>query len=268
MIFISTHNMLDRLQEAIKKRIDEIRFSRQRYVFSHDSIDHLSIAYSTIRLPKECKEVTVWYSQDLINLYKEILALYGKCTQSRDKSTSSRYIMGELTTLVNGWNTQKEVDSESISHLSAAVERIYTRMQQFNATFDKKYKYFLRKNTDSENFMDHVSMKLYRYTTEFPYHRFQNYFFKKDGVDDKKIRDAINTDLEYLERILNLMQILYSGYDKVGKGEEYEMYRMRQRQLIYIIKDFVNALELEIQFYEKILQILGTVIVFKVYPKK
>lgn len=266
---MATLNMMETLCSSVTKRIDQIKFSRQRYVMSRQHVkDNLSIEYTTIPLPKECKEVTLYYSKEIIDAYKKLMSTYYALEKQADSQARSPYIMSELDLYIRGWNSYKIITRQNIDYLSGMVERMTGRLRKFTESFDKLLANFHRLNTDSPVFPDSTNIKLYKYTNEFPYRRAYSYFFKNEKLNEDVLRKVIDDDMGYLDQLVELIHILYSGWDKIGKGESFDEYRFHQRVLIYTVRDFANALEMEIHLYEKFLSIGKEIISFKLYPKK
>lgn len=254
--------------ETVKTKLKNILASHPRYTLSTDAIHaQLSIEYTMIPLKKPCKFVDLYYSGDCVFAYKKMIQVYQRCIDN--KMLQMKNILDQLDLYVNGWSAGKEITTQNIKTLMTMVQYRQDLVKKLIYAFDELHKEFDRLNThDDTEMVDHCELALYKMTDQFPYRRAYKHFFKKDSVSDKLVQAHIETDMAVLEQLLSLMSILYTGWNRVGKGEEYETWRIRQRELISIIDTFSSVVEQDIELYERFTQLNETIITFKVYPKE
>lgn len=253
------------IQSAISK-IDSIKQNHGRFTLSGDVIkSNLSIDYSTIKLKKECKIVQLYYSGETIAAYRKMLNEYQKIID--DPNLKLDDIMNQINAYVNGWSTLKIISDQNLTMLDSMIARRHTKLQNYHASMNDLMDDFQSKNKEVVEMVDRITIPLYKYTTEFPYRRAYAYFFKKQRVHESLVQGHIEDDIQYLDDLINKLNILYAGWEKSGKDEAFERYREIQRRLILSIQSFADVLELDITLYEKMIALNETVINFKVYPK-
>jgi hypothetical protein len=258
-------NLLGAMYQAALSKVNAIRISCQRFTLSADAVDHLSIDYTTIPMKKECNQAVVYYSGETIAAYRKLLNLY-------DKITNDQYVgmteVGDLvTTYISGWSSLKIITDQNIAQLDAMIERRRTKLTQYHTLFDQGMSAFNVKNEAIVEMVDHINVPLYHYTTEFPYRKAYAHFYKRQRVNEKLVQTHINNDIDLLDQLADLLGLLYAGWEKSGKGEDYERYRDLQRRLIVTTQNLADVLELDITLYEKFTRLNETVINFKIYPK-
>lgn len=251
----------------LKSRILGIKANHGKYTLTTNVLDeNISIAYSTLPLKIPCKTVDVYYSGECLYTYKQLLGLYGKVTTY--KILNMETSCSDIEVYVRGWSHNKIISDTNISFLHDNTEGKLNYLKQFHDEFDTLLSKFQELNVhDDTEMVDHFKLSLYRTTTEVPYRRIYNHFFKKGAiVSDSLIEAHINRDIDILDRLQTNLLLLYSGWDKVGKGDEYEVWRIRQSELIDIIQLFADVIEQDIMLYEKMGKLNELVICFKVYP--
>lgn len=254
------------LLDAVKSKLLSIRANHPRYTLSTKAISgQLSIEYTTIPMSKPCKYVMLYYSGDCVYAFKKLIWLFQRCADNQMLQMDN--VCSTLETYVNGWASGKEITSRNIKALQNMVSARHDVIKRTIHEYDDLRKTFDSLNThDDTEMVDHFELSLYQTVSEFPYRRAYKHFFKKDKVNDKLIETHLQTDREILDRLIQLMTVLYMGWNKVGKGDAYEKYRLRQRDLILIVDQFADVVSLDIDLYERFATLNETVIAFKVYP--
>lgn len=254
------------LLDAVKSKLMAIRSRHIKYTLSTDAIhEQLSIEYTEIPMKKPSRYAVVYYAGECVYAYKKMLQLYQKCVDHKLMEMTS--VADELELYVTGWSSGKVITPKNMEWLQGLVDLRGKIVQEFQDQMKE-----LRQNFDSLNqhddteMVDHVELSLYKKTDKFPYRRAYRHFFKREMVNDTLVEAHIKTDTDILDRLLRLMNVLYMGWNRVGKGEEYEIWRKKQRQLILLIEEFGTVLDHDIDLYESFLRLNETVIAFKVYP--
>lgn len=83
----------------------------------------------------------------------------------------------------------------------------------------------------------------------------------------KELTVIINERTKALDHLIELLELLYAGYDHSGKGDAFEAHRVRQRQLITLIQHTADLIEQELSIVEKIINLRNLIINVKVYPE-
>ena len=252
--------------DAVQAKLLTIRARKKRYTLSTDVLnENLSIEYSTIPMSKPAKHVIIYYSGECVYAYKKLICLYQKCRDLRMMQLDQ--VGSMISTYVNGWAAGKEITWQNIDTLKKminvreeAIKKAIHDYDELRAQFDA-----LNVHDDTE-MVDSSELSLYQTVKEFPYRKAYKHFFKRDHVSDKLIEEHIKEDNEFLEEMIRLMSVLYMGWNKVGKGDAYEKYRLRQRDLIYIVDKFADVISLDLDLYERFASLNNTVVAFKVYP--
>ena len=237
------------LLNTIKSKIQNIKGKHPKYILSTDAIKgDLSIEYTEIPLKKPCKSVDVYYSGECVYSYRKLIHLYQSL--ANNNILIMMPVSTQLELLITGWASGKVVSSRNIQSINNMIEARATQLKIYHNQFDELYDQFMKKNVDDETEMvDCAEIVLY-----------------KNASGDNLAQTHIKTDMDILDTLLHLMNILYRGYEKVGKGDQYEKWRAVQRALILLVDSFATILEKDIQLYEKFQKLNETVIAFKVYP--
>ena len=254
------------LLNTIKSKIQNIKGKHPKYILSTDAIKgDLSIEYTEIPLKKPCKSVDVYYSGECVYSYRKLIHLYQSL--ANNNILLMMPVSTQLELLITGWASGKVVSSRNIQSINNMIEARATQLKIYHNQFDELYDQFMEKNVDDETEMvDCAEIVLYKNANSLPYKKVYRHFFKKDIIGDNLAQTHIKTDMDILDTLLHLMNILYRGYEKVGKGDQYEKWRAIQRALILLVDSFATILEKDIQLYEKFQKLNETVIAFKVYP--
>ena len=253
--------------DTVRSRLNALKQRRVKYVTSITSINanELSIEYTKIPLPKPCKRVELYYMGEAIAAYRALIMFANQCI--KDASMAMDPVADSLEMYVNGWQNNKIITESDLKTLRESIEHRIKAMKGAHAWFDKQLAKFNSLNqSPEEDMVDHMSFNLYEMTTEFPYRRAYNHFFRKHKVEDKIIEAHLKNDDNILDMLIQLISALYSGWDKSGKGEAFENFRNNQHALIELVQLFADVLELDIQLYEKFATLNEMVVAFKLYP--
>ena len=259
--------ILSLVLDSVRSKLTSIKQSRVKYVTSISSIrsGELSIEYTKIPLPKPCKRAELYYMGETIAAYRSLIIFANQCIKNASMNMST--VADSLELYVNGWQNGKIITESDLSSLQDSIVKRNKALKDAHIWFDKQLSKFNTLNTSHvDDMIDHVSFNLYEVTTEFPYRRAYNHFFKKHRVEDKVIEAHLKTDDDILDMLIQLISALYAGWDKSGKGEAFENYRNIQHALIALIQSFADALEMDIELFEKFAALNETIIAFKVYP--
>lgn len=259
-------NMLQTMAQAAITKLTNIRRNHAKYTLTTDVIkSNLSIDYTTIKLKKECKSVTVYYSGETIAAYRKLLNEYQKVID--DKAVMIPDVTELLDTYVMGWATMKVVTASNLENVEKMIAGRLSKIHYYHNRMDDLMAEFKRKNNDIDGMVDSVHINLFKYTTEFPYRRAYAHFYKRQRVNEAIVQHHIADDIQTLDRMIELLNILYSGWEKTGKDDSFDKFREVQHRLILAIQSFADVLEADIELFEFFTELDETVINFKVYPK-
>jgi len=259
-------NMLKTMANAAITKLTNIRRNHAKYTLTTDAIKaNLSIDYTTVKLKKECKSVIVYYSGETIAAYRKLLNEYQKVID--DKTVRIPDVTDLLDTYVLGWSTMKVVTGSNLENVENMIRGRLSKIHQYQNHMDELMADFRRKNEDIDGMVDSVNINLFKYTTDFPYRRAYANFFKRQRVNEAIVQHHIADDIQALDRMIELLNILYSGWEKTGKDDSFDKFREVQHRLILAIQSFADVLEADIELFEFFTELDETVINFKVYPK-
>lgn len=253
--------------DSTRSKIAALKQRKVKYVTSTSAIgDHaLSIEYTKIPLSRPCKRVELYYMGENIAAYRNLIMYVNQCLSNASLNMSSP--ADSLEMYVNGWQNGKIITPQDIERLRKSISSRITLLRAAHNRFDMLLGKFNELNNSHEGDMvDHVSFNLHETTTEFPYRRAYNHFFRKHKVEDKVIETHLKNDDDILDMLMSLITALYAGWDKTGKGDAFEKFRSDQHALIILAQLYADALELDIQLYEKFATVNEMVVAFKLYP--
>lgn len=255
--------------DSVRSKVASLKQRRIKYVTSLSSIQNneLSIEYTKILLPKACKRAELYYMGETIAAYRSLLIFANQCIKNANLNMET--IADALELYVNGWQNNKIITESDLTSLQNSIHQRLKSLKDAHAWYEKQLAKFNSLNASpDEDMVDHVSFNLFDMTTEFPYRRAYNHFFKKYRIQDRVIEDHLKMDDNILDMLIQLISSLYAGWEKSGKGEAFEEYRHIQHSLIELVQLFADSLELDIQLYEKFAKLNETVVAFKLYPSK
>lgn len=256
------------LTDALKGKIRGILNRHTKYVLSTKAIHgQLSIEYTTIPMKKPCKEAIIYYAGDTVYLYRQMIWLYQRCTE--DGKLQMTTVCDMLDDYVNAWSSLKEISDANIKGVENFIQTRMSTLKYYLAKFDELKKKFDEANVhDDTEMVDHFTINLYTRQEEFPYRRAYQHFFKKDKISDSLVQKHLDEDRAILDKMINMMTVLYLGWNKIGKGDSFDQYRKRQIELITLIDIFANVIEKDMELYEKFMSLNEVIIAFKIYPKE
>lgn len=258
--------MNDQMVDALKQKIKNMAQNHRRYGSSSSIEGPLSIDYSIIKLPKECNAVQLYFANETMVAFRRIVEYYGKVTNDKRGMP-----IGEMASLiedyVKGWSSYKSITMANLDNVDWIIETRHNKLLGQHHYLDSLMDRFKQLN-DNSQLVDWRNLKLYHYTDEFPYRRAYAYFFKRERIDDGALNARIAGDTLLLDRMIEMLNVLYGGYDKTGKGDRFEYYRLLQKRLMDIIQNFADLVECDINLCEKFIQVTEIPINFKVIPAK
>lgn len=257
---------LDAIVRTIRDAIKKSSFKHQSFVYSLDVIpkDTFSIEFSRIPLRKPSKFVYVYFAREAIYAYQQLLNSADTYKESKSYIDS---ILKQLDELVTGWNHGKEITKENVGILTRTINHTINALHALSDSIDENLVEFNRYNTDEEGMIDRFTLAFYKPLPDIPYKSVYKHFFKKKRLPIKELTETIDGRVKQLDHLIELMDLLYAGYEHAGKGEAFEEHRVRQKQLILFIQSTANLVELELNVVEKIIKLRDVIINVKVYPE-
>lgn len=254
------------LLETIHKRLINMKgTASQQAIFSSEKIKNLSIDYSTIELPHTTKWVRVYFSRANIIAYSAHMRTWEDYSTNVLTPGGTSYIVNQLHQYVMAWNAGKEFDDDNITFTRNMCAGHRERCQKYYAQLQGNWEYFQKTNLETE-MKEYVDCKFSAPIDRFPYLRAYNYFFRKKRIDTKEVMRRLEFDIQQLDVLVNLVQLLSIGWDKCGKGPDFERYRYVQNDLLYDVRATADAIEAEIHLYELMLDFNAAIINFKLFP--
>lgn len=235
-------------------------------VISKEKLDALSINYSMIPLQRETKWVRVYFSREAVNAYMKHLSVWELYAEQVLNDRPTPEVVRLLSDYVLAWHQEKAFDNETRIHAEKTSASLSTRCSFHLNRIKKTWEWFAQANDNSDKLVDYFDAKFKEPITSFPYIRAYNYFFRKKRIDVEKVRELMSNDIKSLDELINMLQILDGGWDKCGKSDAFDSYRMTQRCLLDCARTVADAIEYEIHFYEYILKFSQAIINFKLFP--
>lgn len=251
--------------DALINRISAFIYGKRKYTLSTDWIKNdFSIAYSSFPLPKECKNVQVYYAREAIFEYKNLINFITEYVKLADMNLID--IMNIIIQYVDGWCSMKEITPAMFTNLERMISRRQDILFQYKSKYDAHLREFKRYNDDKDGLVDSFVMTLFRYNTEIPYIRIFKHFFKKGPFDLSLLQKRYNSEIAKLEELIKTIQQIQRIREYSGKTEEIDKLRKDAAAFLQIIQMMINLVEHDLNFIEKMANINKLIIAFKVYP--
>lgn len=253
------------LWSAINGKLEAIKLKHSKYSLTLKQMKgEFSIDYSTVKLPKITKHVRLQFSRDTIASYHRLLRLYKEA--AADDMLDMQKLCDELEKYVVGWKTGRTITDANLGTINGSMNARQRHIDQISERFKAELRKFNEYNVDETEIVDHCIIPLYRWTDEFPYRRAYEHFFKKMRIREDDVTSVIDKDIKVLDKLVELTAVLYQGYQATGKGDEYDLFRKQQRELILLIARYGDIVENHINLIEELTQIRDLVINFKIFP--
>ena len=258
--------IFETLINVAKDKIQKLSRTHQQFVYSLDVVfkDSFSIEYSRITLRKPSKFVYVYFAREAISCYQQLLRAPDTYKESKSYIDD---ILKQLDEYVTGWNSGKEITKENIGVLTRTINHTGNALSAISYEIDENVKEFEKYNQDTDGMVDRFTLAFYKPLPDIPYKSVYKHFFKKKRLPIKELTDIINERTKALDHLIELLELLYAGYDHAGKGDAFEAHRVRQRQLITLIQHTADLIEQELAIVEKIINLRNLIINVKVYPE-
>lgn len=254
------------LMKSLKDYMTNLKTTAPTYVFSTDKIKSVSIDYTTIDLDRPTRWVRIFYSRKTTAAYMAHMANWDSYLESVVNYYNTNGIVRRLRDYVVAWSNNKAFIKENFDDLRSLAEGHRNRCSYQYGRMYKNWEYFQERNVETDDMVSYFDTRFKEPITAFPYVRAYNYLFRKRRVDINQVRQLIETNMNALDEMVNMVAILDSGWDKCGKDQSFEDYRFAQRELLDCVRITADAIELEMKLYELVLQFNNTVVNFKVFP--
>lgn len=252
------------LCNALKSRF--LATKRKSYL-STDLItgDDISVEYTTLTLSKPCKSVDVYYTYDAIRHYNAVILAHE--TYKKEYAFFIDDCFLQIERYVLGWDTGKIVSVEDIAKLNYFIQLRKAKLAQMYEKVCQECNKFQEMNVPDIDMVDRLHLQMYGGSTnKLDYRRVHNALFKKRQIRTKDTEKFLNRDDAVISPAIDLIQMLTKAWDKIGKGDDYDEWRQRQKDLLQALKEFADTVELDIDLNLKFYDLSRTALCFKIYP--
>lgn len=261
-----TNAALTALYNAVSAKLKRLR---SRHLGSISTLTELdasvfSIDYSTMQLPRSCRHVKLWYSGDIIRAYRKILRIWKEFNE--DELMSLKDIVDDYELYVIGWDRGRRMTDRNLMTLKTNAEERLARIRDVDGRLETAIRSFDKLNRDPSELVDNVVIPLYHNTEDFSYRRAYAHFFKRAQIQEGRLQRILEEDFALIERLLELATVLYRGYDRIGRGDEFETYRRHQQLLLTLAETYNDVIEAHIDLLKGFSAVRHLIIAFKIFP--
>lgn len=261
-----TSAALTALYDAVCAKLKRLRSRHLDSVSTLTELDAsvFSIDYSTMKLPRSCRHVKLWYSRDIIRAYRQILRLWKEFNE--DDYMSLKDIVDDYELYVIGWDRGREMTGRNLMTLETNAKERLARVRDLDNRLETAIRSFDKLNRDPSELVDSVVIPLYHNTEDFSYQRAYAHFFKRAQIQEGRLQRILEEDFALIDRLLELAAVLYRGYDRTGRGDDFELYRRQQQMLLMLAETYNDVIETHIGLLKGFSAVRRLIIAFKIYP--
>lgn len=258
-------SFLDKLFSMFRKKAENVKQAAEVTIVKEASTAPKTGAFDKIMLPlgEMCTKAKVYHCPDTVNGY-------GMCLNSwLDYHKLSRITllspMKNLETLANALTHMKIVTQEDIYVLSKAVTKYERSTSDFSTALKYQYEHFIVNNAD-EDMVHWAYVSIGTVDDKIPYMRIHRYFFRGRIILPALPVENIKRNTTALDRLITILDTLRHDMSEVGEGNDYELYRKRQNDLIEIAMRLTDAIEMDCEMNKRFLELARTPLNIRVYP--
>lgn len=258
-------SFLDRVFSIFQKKAENVKQAAEVTIAKEAATTPKSGAFDRIILPlgEMCTKAKVYHCPDAVNGYG--MCLNNWLDYHKFNRVTLLSPMKTLESLANALTHMKIVTQEDVYVLSKAVTKYERTINEYSTSLKYQYEHFAINNAD-EDMVHWAYVNLGTVDDKIPYLRIHRYFFRGRIINAALPVENIKRNTTALDRLITILETLRSDMSDVGEGNDYDLYRKRQNDLIDIAMRITDAIEVDCEMNKRFLELARTPLNIRVYP--